>query len=206
MLYNEMEETMDILLNPNVAYLFLLAGVLMAMLALATPGTGFFEAGALFCIALAGYGIYNLSFNWWALALIFLSVVPFVYSLQKPKREAFLGLSIIILVVGSIFLFPSQTGGPAVNLLVAFIASVLVAGFLWIAVGKSLQAAQVRPSHDLDALIGQVGEAKTRILDEGSVQVGSELWSARSELPIKSGSSVRIIRREGFILVVEKMD
>lgn len=199
---------MEFLLNPNVAYLFLLAGVLMAMLALATPGTGFFEVGALFCIILAGYGIYNLSFNWWALALIFASVVPFVYSLQKPKREAFLGLSIVILVIGSIFLFPSQTGGPAVNLLVAFIASVLVAGFLWVAVGKSIQAAQIRPSHDLDALIGRVGEAKTRILEEGSVQVGSELWSARSATPspIKSGSSVRVIRREGFVLVVEKVD
>lgn len=197
---------MDFLLNPNVAYLFLLGGVLMAMLALATPGTGFFEAGAFFSLALAGYGIYNLSFNWWALALIFLSVIPFVYSLQKPKRELFLGISIAILVIGSIFLFPSQTGGPAVNLLVAFIASVLVAGFLWVAVGKSIQAAHARPSHDLDNLIGQVGEAKTKILDEGSVQVAGELWTARSEKPIKSGTAVRVVRREGFVLIVEKND
>lgn len=195
---------MDFLLNPNVAYLFLLGGVLMAMLALATPGTGFFEVGAFFCIALAGYGIYNLSFNWWALALIFLSVVPFVYSLQKPKRELFLAISIGVLIIGSIFLFPSQTGGPAVNLLVAFIASILVAGFLWIAVGKSMQAAFTRPAHDLDGLIGQVGEAKTKILDEGSVQVAGELWTARSEKPIKSGTAVRVVRRDGFVLIVEK--
>lgn len=195
---------MDFLLDPNVAYLFLLGGVLLAMLALATPGTGFFEVGAFFCFALAGYGIYNLSFNWWALALIFLSVVPFVYSLQKPKRELYLGISIVVLIVGSIFLFPSQSGGPAVNLLVAFIASILVAGFLWIAVGKSMQAAYTRPSHDLDALIGQVGEAKTKILDEGSVQVAGELWTARSEKPIKSGTAVRVVRRDGFVLVVEK--
>ncbi|GAB4450962.1 MAG: hypothetical protein OHK0041_13430 [Anaerolineales bacterium] len=197
---------MDFLLNPNVAYLLLLAGVLMAMLALATPGTGFFEVGALISLTLAGYGIYNLSFNWWALTLIFLSVIPFVFSLRKPKGEVYLAVSILVLVVGSIFLFPSQTGGPAVNLFVAFAASVLVAGFLWIAVGKSLQAAQIRPAHDLDALIGQIGEAKTRIHDEGSVQVGSELWSARSEKPIKAGSSVRVLRRDGFILIVEKID
>ncbi|GAB4464121.1 MAG: hypothetical protein Kow0070_25580 [Anaerolineales bacterium] len=197
---------MDFLLNPNVAYLLLLAGVLMAMLALATPGTGFFEVGALISLTLAGYGIYNLSFNWWALTLIFLSVIPFVISLRKPKGEVYLAVSILVLVVGSIFLFPSQRGGPAVNLFVAFVASVLVAGFLWIAVGKSLQAAQVRPAHDLDALIGQIGEAKTRIHDEGSVQVGSELWSARSEKPIKAGSSVRVLRRDGFILIVEKID
>ena len=50
---------MDFLLDPNIAYLFLLGGVLMAMLALATPGTGFFEIGAFFCIALAGYAVYQ---------------------------------------------------------------------------------------------------------------------------------------------------
>jgi len=195
---------MDFLLNPNVAYLFLLGGVLMAMLALATPGTGFFEVGALFCLALAGYGIYNLSFHWWALALILVSVVPFIYSLQKPKREPYLGISIVVLVIGSIFLFPSQTGGPAVNLFVAFISSLLVAGFLWIAVSKSMQAAFARPSHDLDGLIGKIGEAKTKILDEGSVQVAGELWTARSQKPIKSGTVVRVVRREGFVLIVEK--
>lgn len=195
---------MDFLLNPNVAYLLLLGGVLMAMLALATPGTGFFEVGALFCLALAGYGIYNLSFHWWALALILVSVIPFVYSIQKPKRELYLGISIVVLVIGSIFLFPNQAGGPAVNLFVAFIASVFVAGFLWVAVGKSIQAASIRPTHDLNALVGQVGEAKTKIFEEGSVQVAGELWTARSEKPIKSGSTVRVIRREGFVLIVEK--
>jgi len=197
---------MDFLLNPNVAYLLLLGGVLMAMLALATPGTGFFEVGALFCLALAGYGIYNLSFHWWALALILVSVIPFIYSLQKPKRELYLGISIVVLVIGSIFLFPSQAGGPAVNLFVAFISSLLVAGFLWIAVSKSMQAAFARPSHDLDALIGKIGEAKTKISDEGSVQVAGELWTARSEKPIKSGTAVRVVRREGFVLIVEKSE
>jgi len=195
---------MDFLLNPNVAYLFLLGGVLMAMLALATPGTGLFELGALFCIVLAGYGIYNLSFHWWALALIILSVIPFIYSIQKPKREVYLGISIVILIIGSIFLFPSKTGGPAVNLFIAFLSSISVAGFLWIAVGKSIQATHARPAHDLNALVGQVGEAKTKILEEGSVQVAGELWTARSENPIKAGASVRVVRREGFVLIVEK--
>ena len=197
---------MDFLLNPNVAYLLLLGGVLMAMLALATPGTGFFELGALFCIVLAGYAVTQLSFNWWALTLIILSVVPFIYSIQKPKRELYLGISIAILVFGSIFLFPSESGGPAVNLSVALVASALVAGFLWIAVGKSVQAAYARPTHDLDALVGKVGEAKTKILEEGSVQVAGELWTARSEKLIKSGSAVRVVRREGFVLIVEKSE
>jgi membrane-bound serine protease (ClpP class) len=195
---------MDFLLDPNVAFLFLIGGVLLAMLALATPGTGFFEVGAFFSIALAGYAIYNLSFNWWALFLIVLSVVPFVYSIQRPKRELYLGLSILLLVIGSVFMFPRTDEQAGVNPFVAIVSSGLVAGFMWVAIGKSIQAAHARPSHDLGALVGQIGEAKTKILEEGSVQVAGELWTARSENPIKAGSSVRVLRREGFVLIVEK--
>ena len=195
---------MEFLLNPNIAYLFLLGGVLLAMLSLASPGTGLFEIGAFFCLVLAGYAIYNLSFNWWALLLLGLSIVPFVYAIQQPKRELFLALSILLLVVGSIFMFPRTENQAFVNPVVAVIASALVAGFLWIAVRKALEASSARPTHDLSGLIGQVGEARTRINDEGSVFVAGELWSARSEEPIPAGSSIRVLRREGFILVVEK--
>ena len=195
---------MDFLLDPNVAYLILLGGVLLAMMALASPGTGLFEIGAFFCIALAGYAIYNLSFNWWALLLLGLSIVPFVYALQKPKREPFLALSILLLIVGSVFMFPRTDEQALVNPLVAIVASGLVAGFLWIAVRKSVEANSMKPTHDLAGLVGQIGEARTRVNDEGSVLVAGEMWSARSEKPIPAGSSVRVVRREGFILIVEQ--
>jgi membrane-bound serine protease (ClpP class) len=195
---------MDFLLDPNVAYLILLGGVLLAMMSLASPGTGLFEIGAFFCIALAGYAIYNLSFNWWALLLLGLSIVPFVYAIQKPKRELYLALSILLLIVGSVFMFPRTADQAIVNPLVAIIASGLVAGFLWIAVRKSVEATSARPAHDLAGLVGQIGEARTKINDEGSVLVAGELWSARSEKPIPAGSSIRVLRREGFILFVEK--
>ena len=195
---------MDFLLDPNIAYLFLLAGVLLGLMAIITPGTGMFELGAFFCLALAGYAVYNLSINLWALIVLALSIVPFVYAIQKPKREWFLALSILGLVVGSIFLFATEGWRPAVNFPLALVSSVLYAGFIWIAVRKTLQAAYARPTHDLTTLVGQVGEAKTRIHKEGSVQVAGELWSARSEKSIPSGSVVKVVAREGFILVVEK--
>lgn len=195
---------MDFLLEPNIAYLVLLASVLLGFMALVSPGTGVFEVGAFFCIALAGYAVYNLSFNWWALVLVLLGVVPFVYAIQKPKRELYLGLAILLIVVGSVFVFPRSDERGGVNLWVAFAASLCVAGFLWIAVRKSVEAATVRPSHDLEALVGQVGEARTKVHDDGSVQVDGELWSARSEQEIPVGSPVKVVRREGFILFVEK--
>jgi membrane-bound serine protease (ClpP class) len=195
---------MNFLLDPNIAYLLLLGGVLLAMLALAAPGTGLFEVGAFFSIALAGYAIYNLSFNGWALILLALSIVPFVYAIQKPKRELYLVLSIFLLVIGSVFIFPRANGQSAVNPIVAVVASGLVAGFMWLAVRKSIEASRAKLSHNLEGLVGQVGEAKTKVYEEGSVQVAGELWSARSEKSIPAGSSIRVVRREGFVLIVEK--
>jgi len=195
---------MDFLLDPNIAYLFLLAGLLLGLMAIITPGTGMLEVGAFFCLALAGYAVYNLSFNLWALVVLFVSIIPFIYAIQKPKREIYLGLSILGLVVGSMFLFATNDWKPAVNWELALVSSLLYAGFIWIAVRKTLQAAHARPSHDLSALVGKTGEAKTRIHKEGSVQVNGELWSARSEKSIPSGSIIKVIAREGFVLIVEK--
>lgn len=195
---------MEFLLEPNVAYLILLTGVLLTFLAIVTPGTGMLEVGALFCIALAGYAIYNLSFNAWALLLLVLSVVPFVYAIQKPKRELYLGLAIILLMIGSVFIFPAQRGLFAVNPLVAILASGTVAGFLWVAVRKSIQAADVTPTHNLDRVLGKVGEARTIVHEEGSVFVGGEMWSARSNNLIPAHSRVRVVGRDGIIVVVEQ--
>jgi membrane-bound serine protease (ClpP class) len=194
---------MDFLLEPNVAYLILVAGVMLAFMAIVSPGTGLFEVGAFFCLLFSGYAVYNLSFNWWALALLVLSLVPFLYAIQKPKRELFLGLSIVLLTVGSVFLFPHTENIMAVNPVLAMAASLLMAVFLWVAVRKSMEASTIRPSHDLDMLVGRVGEARTKVFEEGSVQVGGELWSARSETSIPAGSSIRVVRRDGFVVVVE---
>lgn len=195
---------MDFLLEPNVAYLILLGGVLLGLMSLVTPGTGLFEVGAFFCLALSGYTVYKLSFNWWALVILVLSIVPFVYAIQKPKRELYLGLSIFLLVIGSVFIFAVDGWKPAVNPFVALVTSGLLSAFLWIAVRKSTQAAEARPAHDLEVLVGSIGEARSKVHEEGSVYVAGEMWSAKSGEPIPAGSSVRVVRREGFTLVVEK--
>jgi membrane-bound serine protease (ClpP class) len=195
---------MDFLLEPNVAYLILLGGVLLGLMAIVTPGTGVFEIGAFFCLALAGYAVYNLSFNWWAVVILVLSIVPFIYAIQKPKREIYLGFSILLLVAGSVFLFAVDGWKPAVNPFVALAASGLMSSLLWVVVRKTAQAAGMRPVHDLETLVGSTGEARSTVHEEGSVYISGEMWSARSDQSIPAGSSIRVVRREGFILVVEK--
>ena len=69
-----------------------------------------------------------------------------------------------------------------------------------------MEARETVPSHDLESIIGSIGEAKSAIHTEGSVYADGELWTARSEQRILSGSRVRVIGREGFILEVEAID
>jgi membrane-bound serine protease (ClpP class) len=198
---------MDILLNPNVAYLVLTAAFLFTILAVLSPGTGLLEAGAVILLILAGYTIYNLPLNIWALVLLVVGVVPFIIAVRRSGRLVYLGISLVALVIGSSFLFAGDGWHPAVNPLLALITSTLVVSFLWIATKKILEADRMRPSHSLESLIGAVGEAKTDINDsEGSVQVSSELWSAHSRQPIPAGVRVRIVGRDGFMLEVEKLE
>jgi membrane-bound serine protease (ClpP class) len=196
---------MELLLNPNTAYVLLVVGALLVLLAIVTPGTGFVEVGGFFCLALAAYVAFNIgSMNPWALVVLAASLIPFIYATRAPKRRLWLVVSIVGVLVGSLYLFNTEGWLPEVNPILALIVSALAGGFIWLVVGKAIEAHHARPKHDLGSLIGQVGEAKTEIHQSGSVQVAGELWSARSEKKLPAGAFVRVVGREGFVLIVEK--
>jgi membrane-bound serine protease (ClpP class) len=194
---------MDVLVNANIAYLLLMFGSISLLMALLTPGTHFIEGAAFFLLFLAGYEVFRLGLNWWALLILVLSLVPFIYSIRKPGRGWALGLSILMIIAGSLYFFPGDGFIPAVNPVLAIIMSVLSGGFLWFVTRKIMQTIRARPLQDMDRLVGQIGQTRTEVSESGSIQLASELWSARSSQPIPAGSHVRVIAREGFTLIVE---
>lgn len=196
---------MDLLLNPNIAYVLIVASVLLALVAIITPGTGVAEVLLVFCLMLAGYQVYHLGINAWAVTILLLSLFPFFMAIRSKRwRLHMLAATILLLVGGSLFLFTNAQGWPSVDPVLAAIVSLVSGGFVWVGVERSLAAMQKRPMQDPDALVGQEGEAKTEVHAKGSVQVDGELWSARSETLIEAGSLVRVVQRDGFVLVVEK--
>jgi membrane-bound serine protease (ClpP class) len=195
---------MEILINPNVAYLILVVGVVLTFMALFAPGTGILEVSALFVLLLAGWEMTQLPINVWALVLLVLGVIPFVFAVRKSHNIAYLVVALIAFVIGSAYLFQGEEWWqPGVNPILAIIVSALASGFIWFASTKVLESEKMKPRHDLAKIIGETGEAKTDILDEGSVQIGAELWSARSNVQIYEGSKVKVVKRDGFILEVE---
>lgn len=101
----------EILLNPNLVYLFIIGGFSLAFMAILAPGTGILEITALFVLILAGWGVFHLPINYWALAVLLFGVFPPVFLLRKTKKTYFLGISVISLAVGSAYLLKKEIAG-----------------------------------------------------------------------------------------------
>jgi membrane-bound serine protease (ClpP class) len=194
---------MNFLLDPNVAYLLLVLGIMLGILALFTPGTGFLEIGALVSIFFAGYGMVNLPTNVWALVVLVVGVIPLVIAVRRSKQWIWLIPSVILMIVGSVFLFRTEGGYSPINPAFAVLLSTASTVFLWFIGRKSVDAMKIKPVQNPNNLIGMVGESRTDILNDGTVYVNGEEWSARSEKLIKADTYVRVIRREGLVLIVE---
>ena len=194
---------MNLFLDPNVAYLVLVIGFVLGVLALFTPGTGILEIGALFAIFLAGYAVSKLPINLWALIVLIVGVVPFLFALRKYKHWVWLVPAIVSIVIGSIFLFKLESGAPAIHPALAAVVSIVAVGLLWLVGRKGIDALRMNPAQDLRGIIGMVGEARTDISKEGTIYVAGEEWTARSVKVIRAGKAARVVGREGLVLLVE---
>jgi membrane-bound serine protease (ClpP class) len=171
-----------------------------------SPGTGFVEIGGLFMLVLAGYSMLRLPINLWALIVLVVGVIPFLFALRRARHWAFLLISLSTLIVGTVFLFRTESGAPAIDPLLAVFVSIATLGVLWIIGRRSVEAVLQSPSFDLERLSGKTGEAHDDVEDEGTVYVLGEEWSARSEKLIRAGSRIRVIGRTGLVLLVEQFD
>ncbi len=188
----------QMLTNPNIVYLLIIAGLWSVALAFTTPGTGLPEAAAVVFLALALLGLTRLSVNFVSLALIALSLVLYVLELKWPSHGAFLIAGVLTLAGGSLFLFREDetTAGVSLGLVVATVLG--TAGFFTFAMRLALQVRRKPPVQNPDAVVGALGEAKTDILKDGAVQVANELWSAEADEPITAGTKVQIVKRSGL--------
>lgn len=188
----------------NAFYLCLVLGVWTAAMAVATPGTGFLESFSLLLLAGAGIGMLVWPVNAWAFIPLVLGVAALVYSVVRRRPSAWWLLgSAALLSLGSIFLYESAGGGPAVEPVLAILMTTLTVLFLWFGVRRGIEVQLAAPTVDAEIVVGQVGEARSPVHRSGTVYVGGEMWSARSESPIQQGQRVRVLELDGLIVVVE---
>jgi membrane-bound ClpP family serine protease len=200
---------MEFLISPNVAFVLIVAAVVLFMATLVNPKSTMLRIGMVLCLLAAGYELVHLRGNPWALMVLASSPLPF-FALTRQTRShpALLVITILMLTVGSVFLFVDQNGRPAVNYLLAGWISIVCGEFVWITAGRKQNAEGTRISDVPDAMVGLTGNVRTEIEahSTGSVEVEGEVWMARSKTPIPVGSTVRILRRDGAVLTVKKVE
>lgn len=197
---------MNVLVNPNVAFLILVATLLLTAVAVLVPGTGLIEVFAVIGLLMSAYAVANLKINIYALAILLIGVFPFLFALRVTANKFFLVPALVALLIGSTFLFVEQDWTPAVNPILALSVSGITSFSVWILAKKLLEAAALPPLHDVNRLIGMIGTARTKIYTSGTVYLESELWSARSDQEIPAGSEVRVVEIDGITLVVEQAE
>jgi membrane-bound serine protease (ClpP class) len=124
-------------------------------------------------------------------------------ALRRSRQWIYLLISILALLIGSIFLFRQPNGLPAIDPALAVVVSITSGSIMWYIGRKVIEASEQRPTIDPNQMIGMVGVTRTPVNPEGSVYVDGQLWTAHSDTPIPVGSKVRITSRAGLVLEVE---
>ena len=195
--------------NPNLAYLLVVAGVMLLLLTNINPKSTILKVGMLLCFVAVGYEFAYLTVNPWAFLVVALSPLPFFIAVRQARiHNPLILISIFMFNISSVFLFVDQNNRPVVNYGLAGFVSVLCGAFIWIGTGRMRNVEGARLSNDPDSVVGMIGEARTDIeaYSAGSVLVEGELWQARSKKPIPAGAMVRILRQDGFWLTVKEVE
>lgn len=205
------EQLLKMLTNPNIVFLLIAIGTQAIFIELGSPGgwvAGFIGVVAL---ALATYGMGVLPVNWFGLVFIIVSFVLFILEVKAPTHGALTTAGIGSFIVGALVLFnsPGTADFARVSVPLVITVALLIALMFTAILGFALRAlkAPVRTGHE--SYVGRTGFAKTDFSPDGTVRVGSELWSAEKAdhtEAISKGDRIEVIEVEGLRLKVKKSD
>jgi membrane-bound serine protease (ClpP class) len=196
------QRVLNVLADPNVAYLLLMAGLVGLYVELTHPGFGLPGVAGAICLLLALTALQVLPVNYGALALLLLGAVLLVAEAFVPAFGVLAIGGLVALVLGSLFLFDAEGGGVGVarSLVLSVAGSVGVAMLL---VSVLVVRTQFRkPTTGSEAMVGLRGEVRQRVAPQGMVFVAGEYWTARSDVPIEPGTPVEVTAIEGLVLHV----
>ncbi len=196
-------ELLQLVTNPNVAYLLMLIGIYGLLLEGYNPGSVLPGVVGAICLLLALFAFQVLSVNYAGLALVALGVLLIVAESFVPSFGT-LGLGgIVAFVIGSIMLLDNEVPGfgiawPLIAAM-ALIGSLLLLGIVSFAV-----RARRRPVvSGAEGLLRERAEAIESFDRRGLVRVHGEVWTAVTRVPVLEGQRLRIVRVTGLTLEVE---
>lgn len=197
---------LQVLANPNVAYILMLIGIYGLIFELANPGA--IVPGVLggISLLLALYAFQTLPVNYAGLALIGLGILFFVAEALVPSFGALGVGGLIAFVLGSILLMDTDVPALEIAWPVIVTASVITGAFILGVAAMAAKGHQRQPVSGTGHLVGHTATVVDGLDPEGRVRFEGELWRARSSRPAARGQTVRIDNLDGLTLEVSPLD
>ena len=199
------EQLLTLLTDPNIVFILLAVGAQALLIELASPGGWIAGFVGVTCLALAVYGLGILPVNWFGFVFLVTAFILFILDIKAATHGALTAAGLVSFVVGALVLFNSP-GVPSfqrVSVPLVIATGVVLALFFFAIITVALRAQRKPVLTGVEAIgqmAGQMGVARSDLNPKGTVQVGSELWTAELvEGPeaLPRGSAVVVVGREG---------
>ncbi len=196
---------LNILSNPNIAYILLMIGMMGIYFELSNPGNIFPGVAGAICLILAFFAFQTLPINYAGLALMILSAILFLLEIKIISHGILAIGGTISLLLGSLMLINSDVPYLQISLSVIIPAVVATVAFFIFAIYFAIKAQKRKVITGKAGLVGEVAEVKQMKNGEGLVFVHGEYWQALGTEDFPKGTKVKIIGVEGMVLKVDKL-
>ncbi|MBL4871490.1 MAG: nodulation protein NfeD [Robiginitomaculum sp.] len=198
---NWRNKLLGVISNPNVAYILMLIGIYGLIFEFANPGAIVPGTIGSICLLLALFAFQVLPMNYAGLVLILLGIGLMTAEAFQPSFGV-LGLGgVVAFVFGSIILIDTDIlPGYGINLgvIAGFTVSSVI--FFVLAFGLVFKARRNPVVSGQEEMIGATCVALDAFEQQGWVRVHSEVWNARSHMPMKKGEKATVVAINGLIL------
>jgi membrane-bound serine protease (ClpP class) len=194
------------IMDPNIAFLLFALGMLSLYAEFNHPGAILPGVVGLIAIVLAVFALNLLPTRYAAFALIIAAFALFALEAKFTSYGVLGSGGVFCMVLGALLLVDGPIPEMRVHLATALAISVpigLIAVFLMTLV---LRSRKQRVVTGVEAMVGEIGVARTNVAPAGKVFVNGELWNATAKADIPEGARVRIRAVEGLRVVVEAAD
>ena len=195
------QRILDVLINPNIAYILMILGFYGLLFEITHPGVWFPGVAGLICIILAFYAFHTLPTNYAGLALIVLAMGLFIAEVFVTSYGLLAMVGVVSLLLGSLFLVDSSAEFMQISLQLIIPVVLTTASLFLFLLTLAVKAHRRASPVGVEALVGAVGEMESA----GKVLLGGELWDAVPEGPLARGDRVRVLSVEGMKVRVSKV-
>jgi membrane-bound serine protease (ClpP class) len=201
------DRLLNLITDPNVAYVLLMLGLLGLVFEISTPGVILPGVIGGICLILAFFAFQSLPISYAGLLLILFGIVLLVAEI-KVVSHGVLGIGgVVAMALGSLMLYDVAQIPLRISwwVIVPTVGSTALL-FLFV-VAAGVHALRRRPQLGAPALIGAIGIAREPLAPQGHVAIHGELWRALAEGDaVAAGAPVRVVDVEGLTLKVVKAD